>query len=394
MIIPHAVYGEAQPLNITCEDYSAEQLANAVWLPGLFDMHVKIGQRGKTNRQVMKSASEAARQGGVRGMLVLPTPTLCFDNVAQIDSFFDGTALYADADVDMLPAGTISKDLEGKQQAPYDTLKGRGVRIISDAERLPSSMLMLHRVMKYVAETGLIIALRGDIPSLTEGCCVTPSTTSYNLGLHGAPCCAEEIGTEIIIRLARDAGATLHIQTVSTAESVEIIRRAKAAGQPITAEVALHHLLYTHEDIGDYDTSFKTVPPLRHRHDCDALLAGVKDGTIDCIVSDHTPCTPFDKKQDFPTAPQGMIMLDTFLPLLYTKLVKTGKLSWEELIRACCTNPARIATGSETSGAPVVFLPDGARTITPELLPSATLNSPVLGATLEGCVIDCSFLRH
>ncbi len=383
--IPHAVHGAAQAQDFTVpSSYSADELAQAVWLPALFDMHMKISQRGKGTRQVVKAASDAALQGGVRGMLVMPTKTHCFDNVAQIDSFNDSVLQYANCEVDMLPAGAISKDLEGIQQASYDTLKERSIRIISDAEYLPSSLLMLHRVMKYIAETGLIIALRGDIACLTENCCTTPSTTSYELGLHGAPPCAEEIGTETIIRLARDAGARLHIQTVSTAESVDIIRRAKATGQNITAEVALHHLLFTHEDIGNYDTTFKTVPPLRHASDRDALIAGVKDGTIDCIVSDHTPCSPFDKKQDFPTAPQGMITLDHFLPLVYTKLVKTGLLSWEEVIQACSVKPAQLATGSKDSLSPIIFLPQCSSIVTADDLATGTLNSPILGQCIEG----------
>ncbi len=385
--IPHILDGVTRALEVTASCYEGEDLSRAVWLPGLFDLHAKISQRGKGTSQMVRAASDAAMQGGVRGMLVLSTEKLCFDNVAQIDSFVDSTTQHASQQLTMLPAGTMSKKLEGLQQAPYDTLRGRGVRLISDGERLPSSLLMLHRVMKYVAETGLIVALRGDVASMTQHCCVTPSTTSYELGLHGAPCCAEEIGTDAIIRLARDAGAMLHVQTVSTAESVAIIRRAKAEGQAVTAEVALHHLLYTHQDIGDYNTTFKTVPPLRHEADRMALIEGVKDGTIDCIVSDHTPCTPFDKLQDFPTAPQGMIMLDTFLPLIYTHLIKTGLLSWEHVIRVCCTNPSRIATGSSQATAPILFSPDDSRCITADALPSGTLNSPVLGDVLEGRVL-------
>ncbi len=385
--IPHVLYGEDQALELSLDDYAGEDLSQAVWLPGLFDLHAKIFQRAKGSSQMVSAASRAAMQGGVRGMLVLSTPKLCFDNVAQIDSFVDCTLQQASAELTMLPAGTISKCLDGMQQAPYDALRGRGVRLISDGECQPSSWLMLHRVMKYVAESGLIVALRGDVACMTEHCCVTPSTTSYRLGLRAAPSCAEDIGTEAIIRLARDAGAMLHIQTVSTAESVAIIRRAKAEGQSITAEVALHHLLYTHESIEDYNTTFKTVPPLRHEADRLALIEGVKDGTIDCIVSDHTPCTAFDKLQDFPSAPQGMITLDTFLPHIYTHLIKTGLLDWQDVLRVCCSNPSRIATGSSEATPPIVFCPNDSRCITADMLPTGTLNSPVLGAVLEGRVL-------
>ena len=219
-----------------------------------------------------------------------------------------------------------------------------------------------------------------------------PGSTSYALGLHGTPACAEEIGIEILLRLARDAGARLHVQTVSTARGVESIRRAKAEGQNVTAEVALHHLLYTHENVGDYDTTFKVVPPLREQSDCEALLAGVKDGTIDCIVTDHTPCTPFDKKQDFVSAPQGATALDTFLPALYTHLVKPGKLSWQELVQACCVAPLSIANpqddeSDEAASIPLLlFDPEPEFCVTPETLVCGTLNNPQLGNTLYGQV--------
>ena len=184
----------------------------------------------------------------------------------------------------------------------------------------------------------------------------------------------------------------MHVQSVSTAEGVEIIRRAKAAGCKLTAEVSLHHLLFTHEDVGEYDTNYKTLPPLRDKADTEALLAGVKDGTIDCIVSDHTPCTPFAKKQDFTTAPQGMCLLDHFLPTIYTWLIKPGKLSWAELVQACCVNPCKLATPdvidpAEPEGMPLLlFDPQASTVVSEENLPCGTLNTPLMGQTLCGSV--------
>ena len=172
-----------------------------------------------------------------------------------------------------------------------------------------------------------------------------------------------------------------------------IIRRAKQNGMAnLTAEVALHHLLYTHEDLGDYDTTFKTLPPLRDQKDCDALLEGLKDGTIDCIVSDHTPCLPFAKKQDFVSAPQGMVALDTFLPAIYTHLIKPGKLSWADVVRTCCTTPAAIATpydreeDTPIASPLLLFTPDSQYEVTADSLSCGTLNNPQLGKTLSGTV--------
>lgn len=359
-------------------------------LPALFDLHAKVEIDGRSKRESVTRTGQAAVQGGVWGMLVQPTPGFLFDNSAALDSFREAVGQRSAAE--MIPAGCISQGMKGDQQAPYNTMAARGIRILSDAGERPGNLLMLHRAMKYVAELDMTMAIRGDVPSITAGTCIHPGTTSYQLGLHGTPACAEEIGIEIIIRLAQDAGCRLHIQTVSTAEGVNIIRRAKAAGARITAEVALHHLLYTHEDIGEYDTHLKTLPPLRDKADTEALLAGIKDGTIDCIVSDHTPCTPFAKKQDFPTAPQGMCSLDHYLPTLYTHLIKTGKLSWAELVRACCVAPCAIACPDvtdpvEPEGMPLLlFDPSVTFTVTEQTLPSGTTNTPLMGTTLSGSV--------
>lgn len=360
-------------------------------LPALYDLHTHIEIPGRSKRECIMRAGEAAVHGGVWGMLVLPSPAFCFDNGAALDSFRE--AATARSVADMEAAGCITLGMKGERQAPYNTLATmRGVRILSDGENSPSDILMLYRAMQYAGELGLVFAIRADVPALSKQTYAHPSTTAYRLGLHPCPPCAEEIGTETLLRIAEATGAGLHLQLVSTAESVRIIRRAKERGVNVTAEVALHHLLFTHEQIGDYETVFKTVPPLRDQSDCEALLEGVKDGTIDCIVSAHTPCTPFSKKQDFISAPAGMVGLDTMLPALYTKLVEPGKLSWSELVQACCLRPAQIASPWEQEeGAPaaaplLLFDPHAETHVTENTLSCGTLNTPFLGQVLHGTV--------
>ncbi len=353
-------------------------------LPALFDLHASIELPGRSKRECIVRAGQAAHNGGVWGMLVMPSRMFLFDNSPALDSFTDMVSLRSAAE--MYAAGCISLGMGGEQQAPYNTLAARNVRVLSDGETPPANLLMLHRAMKYASELGLTFAVRGDLPAISHNTCMHPGKTSYSLGLHGTPPCAEEIGIETLLRLAEDAGATLHLQTVSTARGVESIRRAKERGQRVTAEVALHHLLYTHEDVGDYDTNFKTLPPLREAEDAEALLQAVREGVIDCIVTDHHPCTPFSKKQDFISAPQGIAGLDTFLPAVYTHLVKPGKLTWAEAVRACCINPATIAlTESEASAAPLLLFDPAARfTVTPERLACGAVNTPLLGRELCG----------
>lgn len=377
-------------LDIPAGAVRVQNAKGKILMPALFDMHASIEIEGRSKRECVSRAGQAAIAGGVWGMLVMPTPGFCFDNAATLDSFRDAVAQRSAAE--MLTAGCISQGMKGEQQALYNTLAARGVSILSDGENVPSNLLMLHRAMKYASEIGMTFAIRGDVPILTAGTCIQPGTTSYRLGLHGTPPCAEEIGIETILRLAADAGANIHVQTVSTAAGVEIIRRAKAAGQRVTAEVALHHLLFTHENIGDYNTTYKTLPPLRDAADCTALLDGLRDGTIDCIVSAHKPCTPFSKKQDFTAAPQGMIALDTFLPAIYTHLIKPGKLSWSDVIRTCCTNPVAIAAPVDLeedvpAKAPLLlFDPEASFEVKSEHLASGTLNTPFLNSCLYGSI--------
>lgn len=359
-------------------------------LPGLFDLHARIGITGKNMEGCVRAASEAAMQGGVTGLQCMPDTSPVLDNGAEIASLLETASRCARAAI--VPAGCISQRLEGEQQAPYDSLRSHGVRMITDAGRFPHNILMLHRAMKYAGELGLTFALRGDVPALTEKTYAHPSTTSYALGLHGSPACAEEIGIETVLRLAADARASIHVQTVSTAGGASIIRRVKEGGGSVSAEVALHHLLYTHENIGDYDTNFKTLPPLRDAADTEALLTALNDGTIDCLVTQHSPCIPFLKKQDFCSAPCGMIALDTFLPALYTYLVQPGRLSWATLLRATAEAPRRLL-GLDVPelkvGAPadfILFDPEGSTEVTPEFLKAGTQNTPLLGTTLSGKV--------
>ena len=366
--------------------------AQGKWLlPALFDMHTQIEIPGRSKRECIMRAGEAAVHGGVWGMLVLPSPSFCFDNAAALDSFREAVSSRSVAE--MVPACCISLGMKGEQQAPYNTLSTtRGVSILSDGQQPPADTLMLYRAMQYAGELGLTFAVRGDVAALSKHTYAHPGVTAYRLGLHPTPPCAEEIGIEMLTRMAEATGARLHVQLVSTAESVNIIRRAKARGVCVTAEVALHHLLYTHECLGDYDTVYKTVPPLREQKDCEALLEGVKDGVIDCIVTAHTPCTPFAKKQDFISAPEGMVGLDTFLPTLYTRLVKPGLLSWAELVRACCVRPAQIANPRDVEEdlpmAPplMLFDPSVEFTVDESSLPCGTLNTPLLGRSLCGSI--------
>lgn len=380
--------GEVGSLSSTAE--VEIDASGMVLLPGLFDVHAHLCQPGGEDKERISTATAAALHGGITGLMAMPDTAPVMDNAAQITTFME--ICRTDAQVEVIPTGCLTKGCEGEEQASYDSLRAKGVRFITDGDRAPDNMLLLYRAMQYASNLNLTFALRGDVPALTAKATMHPGTTSYYLGLTGAPACAEEIGMEAIIRLSAETGNALHVQTVSTSGSVDILRRCKSESASLSAEVALHHLIFTHEDVGRYDTNYKTVPPLRDRADVDALIDAVNDGVIDCIVSDHTPCTAFSKLQDFITAPQGMIGLDTYLPAIYHYLVSTGKMSWATVVRACSESPRRLmglAPIDLADGQPanfVLFNPAAQTEVTPQSLRSRASNTPFLGKTLKGKV--------
>ena len=281
----------------------------------------------------------AARHGGVSGLMAMPDTASVMDNAAQISSFMEFCR--SDALVDVIPSGCLTKGDGGEEHASYDSLRAKGVRFITDGVRAPDNMLLLYRAMQYASNLNLTFALRGDVPALTARAAMHPGTTSYRLGLAGSPSCAEEIGLETIIRLSVDTGNSLHVQTVSTAGSADILRRCKPETTGLSAEVALHHLLFTHEDVGCYDTNYKTLPPLRDRKDVDALIEAVNDGTIDCIATDHAPHSAEEKSRGLRSL-NGIVGLECAFPVLYTELVEPGIVPFATLLNALCVNPRRL----------------------------------------------------
>lgn len=358
-------------------------------LPGLFDIHARLGVPGNSQRETIKHATEAAINGGVTGICVMPDTKPAIDCPHLVRTMRE---LAKEARIPVHTAGCITEKGEGEQQAPYGTMMEQGVTILSDGRRAPQNPLLLRRAMQYAGDMGLTFAMRGVVSALTGNAVAHESSTSYRLGLPAEPSCSEEIGITQALSLAIDTGAPLHIQTLSTKEGLDAFQARKSKGL-FTSEVALHHLVFTHEDIGDLDTNMKTAPPLRSTEDVDALLSGINNGVIDCIVSDHTPCTVFEKMQDFCSAPEGMISLDTFLPSLYTNLVKPGKLNWSRLQQVTNINPRRIMglePASLEPGSPadfVLFQPDSSTIVTPDFLQSKARNTPWLNKTLEGRVV-------
>jgi dihydroorotase len=289
-------------------------------------------------------------------------------------------------------AGCLSRGRAGAELAELGEMRSRGAILATDDPAPIDNPLLLRRALAYAQGLDLLVATVPDVRELSAGGMMHDGRVAYRMGLAGIHPCAEEIGIARDIRLAESCGARLHLRSISTAKGVDTIRRYKREGALVTADVAPHHLIFTDEDVRDYNTSFKVKPPLRNADDVAALLAGLEDGTIDAIATDHQPFTEYEKTRDFASAPFGITGLATALPALHDSLVTTGYLSWGTLVERLSAAPRRVlglpipevADGRAANAA--LFDPSGVSEVTPEFLYSKSKNTPLLGRQLRGRV--------
>jgi dihydroorotase len=236
----------------------------------------------------------------------------------------------------------------------------------------------------------MFFASHCEVPELAGPRALNEGVVSYQLGIMGSPACSEEICMDRDIRLAHASGAHVHIQHVSSAIGMETIRWWKERGAQVTAEVAPHHLIFNEDDIGDYDTHYKMNPPLRTAVDNAALLAGLKEGVFDLIATDHAPHSEFEKAQDFVSAPNGIIGLESALVSLFDRFVLSGEFGWDLLVKRYSAEPRRMMGLDPVpieKGKPadlIVFDPAGETTFTREFMKSKSVNTPFLDKTLKG----------
>ena len=272
-------------------------------------------------------------------------------------------------------------------------MRALGVRMLTDDGDTTADPAVLMRAMQYASEFGMFFASHCEVPELAGPRALNEGAMSYRLGIKGSPACAEEIIIDRDIRLAHATGAHIHIQHVSSRLGMETIRWWKSRGDVrVTAEVAPHHLLFTDEDIGDFDTHYKMNPPLRTRADNEALLEGLLDGTFDLIATDHAPHTPFEKSLDFVSAPNGITGLDSALVSLHHFFVEPGKFGWDLLVKRFSAEPRRlmglpVPVIEEGCAADLIlFDPDRGTTFTADFMKSKSRNTPFLDKTLKGSV--------
>lgn len=359
-------------------------------VPGLVDIHVHLREPGNEYAETIESGCRAAAAGGFTSICCMPNTNPRIDNQETVQFVLD-RARHADSRVYVV--GSITKNGEGKQLAEIGELVKSGAVAITDDGYYVQNPEIMRRAMEYSIMFDIPVMEHAEDDYLCAGGVMNESYQSTRLGLKGAPAVAEEIAVERDISLARMTGARLHIQHVSAAGSVHAIRRAKEEGVKVTAEVTPHHLILTDEEIGkEFNTNLRVNPPLRTQVDRDAVIAGLVDGTIDCIACDHAPHLIEDKDSEFDKAPPGMIGMETSLALIKTYIIDKGYLGWADAIRKMTVNPARILNlpaGSLKQGeaADIAIIdPDMKWTVTVNDFHSLSQNSPYLGWDLVGRV--------
>ena len=308
-------------------------------IPGLIDLHTHLREPGQEAKETIYSGAMAALRGGYVACVSMPNTNPPCDHPGVVEKIFQKAK---EVPFHIFPSGTISKGREGKELAEIADLKKAGVvALTDDGSWVPDSLLM-RRAMEYASMFDLIVMSHCEDLRLSAGGVMNESINSTKLGLPGISASSEDVAVSRDIELARLTRAHLHICHLSTARSVELVRRAKAEKIPVTAEVTPHHLALTDEDLEGYNTNYKMNPPLRTSEDVKALRKGLKDGVIDCIATDHAPHTQEEKMQEFDCAPFGVIGLETALAVVLTELYHGEKWKLEEIVKMFSVRPSEI----------------------------------------------------
>jgi dihydroorotase len=390
----HLREGKIQEIAASISEPEAEMIdAKGLYLfPGLIDLHTHFREPGYEGKETILTGSRAALKGGFVASVSMPNTLPPCDHQSVIDNIIRKAR---EVPYHIFPAGTISKGREGKELSEMADLKQAGIVAVTDDGDWVSDSLLMRRAMEYASMLGLLVMSHCEDKRLSACGVMNESLVSTKLGLFGTPGASEEIAVARDIELSRLTGARLHLCHLSTARAVELVRRAKAEGIPVTAEVTPHHLALTEDAVEGYDTNFKMNPPLRSPKDVKALRQALSENIIDCIATDHAPHTEEEKMAEFDHAPFGVIGLETALPVVLTDLYHKEGWPLVEVAKAMSLRSAeilnlgpgfgRIKKGEEANLALVDVNKEW--TVTAEGFESKSRNSCFLGRRLKGKVI-------
>ena len=374
-------------------DCEADQVIDASGLmvaPGLVDMHVHLRDPGLTYKEDIFTGCAAAARGGVTSLACMANTSPVVDSPEQVAYVLD-RAKQANG-VEVYPVAALSKGLQGEEPTDAEALKAAGAIALSDDGCNVDHANLMRDVLIRTHNLGLPVLCHCEDTSMVAGRAVNEGSVSRQLWLEGRPAIAEEIMVMRDAMLAEETGASVHICHVSTARSVDIIRKMKKKGVHITCETCPQYFTLTEDEVLTRGAQARVNPPLRTQKDIQGIVAGLKDGTIDVIATDHAPHSVEEKARPFSRAPSGMIGLETSLALALTQLYHTKKMDIPAILRCMSTNPADIlglARGRMSIGAIadlVIFDPDEAWTIDPHQFASKARNTPFAGRTVKGRV--------
>jgi dihydroorotase len=374
--------------------------AGLIALPGLVDLHTHLREPGREDAETVETGSRAAALGGFTAVHAMANTDPVADTAGVVEQVW---RLGQEAGlVDVVPVGAVTVGLNGERLAELGAMADSAarVRVFSDDGKCVSDPALMRRALEYVKAFDGVVAQHAEEPRLTAGAQMHEGDRSARLGLTGWPAAAEEAIIARDVLLAGHVGARLHVCHVSTAGSVELLRWAKSRGVQVTAEVTPHHLLLTDACAESYDPVFKVNPPLRTDEDVEALRAGLADGTIDAVATDHAPHAVEDKESEWAQARPGMLGLEQALSVVVETMVETGLLDWQGVADRMSVRPAVIGR-LDGHGRPLapgepanLLLLDAATraTVDPATLASRSRNSPYAGRELPGRVVH-TFLR-
>jgi dihydroorotase len=371
---------------ITASNAEVFDAAGLIVAPGFIDMHVHLREPGQENSETIETGTRSAARGGFTAVCCMPNTKPVNDN-ASITRFILDRAKAA-ASVRVWPIGTASVGSQGEAIAEIAAMKKAGIVAVSDDGKPIATAKLARQVMDYCRSQDLPVIEHSEDVSLAVGAVMREGVTSTRLGLAGMPAAAESVCVARDVQLAELTGARLHIAHLSAKASLEQVRWAKQRGLQVTCEVTPHHFTLIDEDV-TYDSRFKMNPPLAAREDREALLAGLADGTVDAIATDHAPHEPALKDVEFDRAPFGILGFETALGLALQQLVHTGRISLMRMVELFTTGPARVL-GKErklAAGQPAdltIFSTTHEWTFDVKQSPSKSRNSPFDGRAFKG----------
>ncbi len=370
------------------EGADVREATGLIVTPGLIDVHVHLREPGEEHKETIESGARAAAAGGFTAVCAMPNTDPVIDDPAAVGFVLAEGRRAAAARV--YPVGAISSGQRGERLTPVGELVEAGAVAITDDGHPVMDSGLMRRALEYASAFGIPVADHPEDLGLSRGGVMNEGVVSARLGLRGKPNAAEDVHIVRDLLVAEETGGHVHIQHVSTRFGVEAIRQAKARGVRVTAEATPHHLILTEEAVEGYRTEAKMNPPLRTREDLEAVRAGLADGTLDTLVTDHAPHHYDEKERAFDDAPNGIVGLETSLGLVLTELVLGGVIDLMTAIRRMSTGPAaamNLPGGTLRAGAPAdltLIDPDYAWTVDPDAFLSKSGNTPFAGWELTG----------